>query len=419
MSSAGFGNFIAPFRHRNFRIFMLGNIANHIGLWTQRMTAGWLTWELTESATWLGLIGFADLAPIIIVGPLSGLLADRMDRLTIMRLSQAVVGIVSGLLFAVMAVGLLSMEVLFVIFLVLGIFLAILMPARVALVPSLVGPENLHSAIAINSLVAHAGRLVGPAIGGLIILQWGIAASFAFSATAFLVFSVALWMVRVKPGESKSKKKSGVINDIVAGVAYARHHPGLGPLMLTMLVTSTIGRPFSALFPGFSGAVFDRGAEGLAILTAVLGAGALVGGIFLARRSGIAGLTKVFLFNMAAIGGCLVVFGALDNFHLGVVVVAAMGACMLINSAASQTLIQHSVDEDMRGRTSSMYGVVQRGGQAFGALILGISGDFIGLQKTVIIAGLICLAFWLWSLLRSRSMISGLEGEGEALRRDL
>ena len=409
MPSAGFGNLIAAFRHRDYRVFMTGNVANHVGLWTQRMTAGWLAWELTHSATWLGILGFADMAPVMIVGPLSGLLADRMDRLTIIRFSQAVITALSMLLFILMTAGLLTIEVLFFLFVLLGIAFAVLIPARQALVPSLVGPENLHAAIAINSLVANGGRLIGPAIGGVIIVQWGIAPAFAFCATAFVLFNIALWLIRPKPTGAPTKKKQSVVGGLTEAVTYTRRHAGLGPLMLMMSVAAFVGRPFSSLFPAFAAAVFDRGADGLAWFTAVLGAGAFVGGTYLARRAGVAGLTRVFIVNMAAIGAALIAFGMVPSFWLAVCVVAAMGSFLLINSAASQTLIQNAVEEDKRGRLSSFYGVTQRGGQALGALVLGVMGDLIGLQETVIVAGAACLIFWLWSLTRSRSMAAALE----------
>lgn len=409
MASAGFDNFIVAFQHRDFRIFMVGNIANHMGLWTQRMTAGWLAWELTGSATWLGLIGFADMAPVVVVAPLAGLLADRMNRLTIMRLSQAVIAGLAILLFGLMVAGWLTVGLLFVIFLLIGVVLSILLPARVALIPSLVGPESLHSAIAINSLVANCGRLLGPAIGGFIIVQWGIAASFAFCAVVFLVFTAALYMVRARQAPPDRKQQRGVLADLAAGVSYTRRHPGLGPLMMTMFVTAVIGRPFSTLYPGFAESVFDQGADGLALFTAAQGAGALIGGTYLARRPGIAGLTGVFVVNMAAIGVGLIVFGTVEIFWLAVMLVFGMGSVLLINSAASQTLIQHAVDEQMRGRLSGFYGVTQRGGQAVGALVLGVLGDLIGLQGTVIAAGAVCLVFWLWSFLRRRTMAKALE----------
>lgn len=409
-SAASFGHVLAAFRQRNFRVFMGGMVFNHMAMWTLRMTAGWLAWEMTQSATWLGLIGFADLAPIMIIGPLSGAFIDRLDRLTILRVAQAVVLAITVLIFGLVAADLMTIELLFALMLLAGVFLSIAQPARIALVPGLVGPEGLHVAIAVNSLISNAARLVGPTIGGIVIVQWGVSVAFGFCSASFLLFSASLMLIRVRPLDYKPKNKRGITADIVEGVSYASRHAGLGPLMLTMSVTALVGRSFSTLFPGFAAAVFDRGADGLAMLTAVLGAGALVGGVYLARRPGIAGLTRVFIINMAALGAGLIAFALSGNFWLALAIDAAMGASLLINSAGAQTLMQHAVDEDKRGRISGLYGFIQRGGQAVGALVLGILGDQIGLQATVAAAGVFCLAFWLWSLTRARTMARALEG---------
>ena len=412
MAAAGFGHIAAAFRQPDFRTFMIGNVGNHMGMWTLRMTAGWLAWQLTESATWLGLVGFADLAPVMIVGPLSGVLVDRADRLAVLRWAQVVIALLTILLFFLVLNGLIFIELLFGLLLLIGVFLSIAQPARTAIIPGLVDSRSLLAAISINALVSNGGRLVGPTVGGFVIVHYGIAAAFAFCAGAFIFFVVMLWFVRIRSIDHKPKQRAGIVAEVVEGATYAARHPGIGPLMVTMTVTALVGRSFSTLFPGFAEAVFDRGADALAVLTAVQGAGAMIGGVYLARRAGISGLTRVFALNVAAIGFGLIAFGSSDIYPLAVVIVAAMGSSLLINSTSAQTLMQHAVEEDKRGRISGLYGFIQRGGQAMGALLLGVSGDLIGLRGTIIAAGVLCLCFWLWSLPRSKAMAKALEGEG-------
>ncbi len=408
-SAAGFGHILAAFRQRDYRVFMTGNVFNHMGMWTLRMSAGWLAWELSHSATWLGLVGFADLGPILLVGPLSGALVDRVDRLTVLRFSQMVIAALTLLLYGLIQAGLMTVELLFGLMLVIGFFLSISQPARTALIPGLVTPDILLAAISINALVSNGARLVGPTIGGFVIVQWGTSGAFAFCGCLFIVFCTILWVVRTRPIDYKPKQKRSIGADVAEGVAYASRHPGIGPLMVTMTVTAFVGRSFSTLFPAFAAIVFDRGADALAMLTAVLGAGALFGGMYLARRPAIAGLTRVFVFNVGVLGFGLIAFAFSDIYWLALVVVAAMGACLLINSTSAQTLMQHAVDEDKRGRISGLYGFIQRGGQSLGALSLGVMGDLIGLQGTVIAAGVLCLVFWLWSLPRAKAMALALE----------
>ncbi len=400
---------LAALRERDYRVYTLGNMANQMCMWTLRMTSGWLAWKLTGSATWLGLVGFADLAPALIIGPLSGAVVDRVDRLTILRIAQMIFAALTILLFILVQGGWITIELLFGVLLLAGVFLSIAQPARTSLIPSLVQSQSLHAAISINSLVSNGGRLIGPALGGFIIVHWGIGIAFGYCAVSAVVFATTLWAVRGRPIDYKSKQKRSIVTDIIEGASYAAHHRGIGPLMMAMTVTALLGRSFSTLFPAFVAAVFDRGADGLAILVATQGAGALIGGFYLGRRPSVAGLTRVFFINVAVMGCGLIAFGVSNVFSFAVVVVAGMGTCHLINSAGAQTLVQNAVDENKRGRISGLYGFIQRGGQAVGALALGISGDLIGLRSTVIAAGFLCLVFWLWALPRSREMEKSLE----------
>ncbi len=409
MSFAGFAQILGALQQRNFRIFMSGHLLSQIAMWMTRIVAGWQTWELTESATWLGLMGMADLAPTLFMGPLTGALADRFDRLTIVRLSQVGTTLFTVALAFLYYQGSLTIELLFLFMLIQGAFMAINLPARLAMIPNLIGRENLQPAIAINALVSNGGRFLGPACGGFAIVQWGIGPAWAICAVCYGLPAFTLLMVQTSKEEiSRSGKK--LMGDAIEGITYTVRHPGIGPLMAALIVTSVFGKTFGSLFPGFADHIFNRGADGLAWLTGAVGMGAVLGGIFMAQRAtGVAGLTRISIMQIGVIGTGLFLFTSNDIFWLAIPICTAVGASSIINGVSAQTLLQHAGDRHMRGRLASLFGMVMRGGQALGSAILGVTADLIGLRWTIAAAGLICVGFWLWSFRRAKTMAKVLE----------
>jgi predicted MFS family arabinose efflux permease len=277
------------------------------------------------------------------------------------------------------------------------------------MIPNLIGTEKLQPAIAINALVSNAGRFLGPALGGLVIVQWGIGPAWAVCAFCYGMPALTLLLVRTSDEDMKRSGKK-LLGDAAEGIAYTARHPGIGPLMAMLIVTSTFGKPFGSLFPGFAADVFERGADGLAWLTGAVGMGAVLGGLFMAQRTtGVVGLTRVCIMQTGLIGAGLLLFMSTDIFWLAIPICIATGGASIINGVSAQTLLQHAGAGHMRGRLASLFGMVMRGGQALGSLILGVTADLIGLRLTIAITGCICVAFWLWSLRRSKAMAATLE----------
>lgn len=409
MASAGFSHIVRAMKQRNFAIYAWGNILNHVGTWMQRVTAGWLAWEMTQSATWLGLVGLADMVPILVLGPFAGAMADRFERMRTVRLAQIFIVIFAFSIFGLMLAGMLTVELLFLLLLAQGVCLSIDQPSRLAMIPSLVGGrDNLQAAFAINAMTFNGARFIGPSIAGFIIVHWGIEAAFAWSGVFFSAFTIALFIIR-PPAQDLKPSGKRILAEVLDGVTYTARHPGIGPLMGMLLLTSILGRPIVSFFPGFAADVFQRGADGLAWLTAAVGLGAVFGGLYLAQRPGIGGLSRVFIFNIALIGSGLAAFSSHDFFWLAVPLAALIGWSLMINGISSQTLIQNAVDANIRGRVVSLYGMVQRGGQSLGSLALGVVADFAGFRWTFFGAGVICLMVWLWSLRRARTMARTME----------
>ena len=404
---ARFSHIVKALSHRDFAIFTGGNLLNRTGFWGHRLAIGWLTWELTHSATWLGLMGLGELLPTLFLGIIAGALADRFNRLRLVRITQILLTVVAGTMFVLTWQGWMTVELLFVLSLVQGVVTSINQPARQALIPALMGFEDIQTAIAINSFVVNGARFIGPAIAGFVITKWGVAPAFAVATVSFCLLEGALWFIDIKDNERPPRKR--LMTDAVDGLSYAAKHPGIGPVLLVLSVAGVLGRPILQMLPAFSADVFGHGADGLAWFTSTMGAGALIGGMYMVQRRGIGGLTRVFVSQTGLFGIGLIAFVAQDQFWVAVPIMAVIGWAQMVNGVSAQTLLQHSVDDHMRGRVSSLFGIVQRGGQALGAVIAGGAADLFGLRWSVGLSGVLCLICWIWVLRRARQIRETLE----------
>lgn len=399
VSFSGFGRIARALGNPNYGIYASGNAISLVGTWMQRVAVGWLTWQLTESGAWLGAIAFADLFPTVLIGPLAGAAADRWDRLKALRAGQVLLMLQALLLFILTATGAITIWLLLALSLFLGVVAAFNQPARLALIPSLVPRDDLAAAVAINSIVFNSARFLGPAAAGVIIVTVGIAAAFAVNAASYLVFLAALSRIRLRAQETPADgPRAGLFAEVAAGLGYALRHPGIGPLLLLLLAVASCARPFVELLPGFAGAVFAAGAEGLAMMTSTVGLGAVSGGLWLAQRAG-RGLTTVTLTSPLVLAGALLVFVAGGSLWLALPALFVAGFAMVCGGVGTQTLLQLSVEGALRGRVMSLYGLIFRGGPALGALAMGALSELVGLRWPLaggaLLAALACGAVWL------------------------
>jgi predicted MFS family arabinose efflux permease len=407
---AGFRAILRTLGHRNFGIYAGGNALSLIGTWMQRIAVGWLAWELTHSGAWLGLVAFADLFPSVLIGPFAGALADRTSRLRIITVSQTLSMVQAAVLAALTFADVITIEGLFALTLANGVVVGFNQPSRLAMVHSLVPRSDLSTAVAINSIVFNTARFVGPAIAGVVIVEQGVAACFAVNAATFLVMLLALALIRID-ARAHIRPRSGesLLIDVLTGIAHVARHPGLGPLLLLLLVLSIAVRPFAELLPGFAAEVFGRGAEALATLSALIGASAIIGGLWLAQRGAAEGLARIALISTMLSAVSVLGFVATDRYPIAIVATACAGATILVSGVSSQTLIQLSVERSMQGRVLSLYGIIFRGAPAIGALIAGGLSESLGLRWPIASGCVLCLAVWLWAWRRRAPMIEALE----------
>ena len=406
---SGLQNIVRALRNPNFGIYTAGSAVSLVGTWMQRVVTGWLTWELTGSGAWLGLVVFADLFPTVVVGPIAGAYADRSDRLRVTKISQALAMLQAVALFILTATGLINIWLLLVLTLFLGVVAAFNQPARLALIPALVPRSDLTAAVAVNSVVFNLARFIGPAAAGLIIATVGIPVAYGVNSVTFVAFLVALSKVRLNEEEGMPPKHGRLWADLVAGIRYTASHVGIATVLTLMIAANVGARPLIELLPGFAAAVFHAGATGLALLTSSVGAGAILAGLWLAGMSGGKSLGRAFLANtlISALSGVL--FAATDSLWLAVPLLVVNGFAMAGMGISAQTLIQVSVDARMRGRVLSLFGLIFRGGPALGALIMGAASDHVGLRLPIFLGAVIVLGVWLWARLRQSRMIESLE----------
>ena len=385
-----------PLSNRNYRLYFCGNALSLIGTWIQRIGVGWLGWELTHSAAFLGLLAVAELLPSLVIGPFGGAAADRMNRLRLIGFTQGVLCVQAVSLSILALTGALTSVGLFLLTLVLGIVTAFGQPARMSLVPSLVSRRHIQSAVALNSVSWNGARFVGPALAAIVIAEFGVAWTFVANAASFSVFLVVLPLMRVAPHPGEGGKHRNLFVEIGEGFAHVWRHPGVGPLVMLLLASAVLVRPYVELLPGFADLVFDRGAEGFSILTAAGGIGAVLGGLCMAVRGGKPGLTRIVFLCTALQAVAIGLFAVTGNFSFAVGLLATSGFTMVIAGVGAQGLIQANTAASLLGRVLSVYGLTFRAGPAIGALLMGALADWLGLAWPVLGGAVACLAVWAW-----------------------
>ncbi len=411
ISRSGLATIASTFRHRNFALFMWGMTPSLVTLWMQRLAVGWLAWKLTQSPTWLGLIAFADLFPTMLLSPFAGAMMDRINPLKPNLWTQVIILIQALALCVLTFFDLMTIELLFALGFVLGINQPFMTMARHTVIPMFVPRHALGSAIAIDSVLYNTARFVGPAIAGVVILA-GVGWVFAINALAYAGFIVALWFIDATPPERDRSARRSLAVEIREGWRYTAAHPGIGPVLVLLVVISIASRPVVDLLPGFADAVFHRGPVGLSLLTAAVGIGATATAFWLAQRGAVAGLTAIAVLGTLMLALALGAFTLSDNFWLALPFLALVGVAMNLTATSTQTLIQTAVDGAMRGRVMSFFTVVYRGAPALGALFMGWAAEWVGLQNAVAGGAVACLLIWGWAMRKRRTMAPALEGHG-------
>lgn len=369
----------------------------------QRLAISWLTWEVTESEFWVGAVAFAELAPLLIISPIVGVWADRVNRKLLTLLCQSTMMLVSLVLFLLITIDFISIEILFIFALLDGILQATHQPIRMAIIPNLVERKDIVSASSFTAVVFNVARLLGPAIAGVVISFYGSAIAVLCNTFSYIPILFAWGYINL-PATKTVNASATFAKGLEEGIGYVKNIPALKYIFVLQTIMASGIRPATLMLAAFVGAVYKGGAEELALYTAVLGLGAVIGGMYITLRGKAKGLVKSMLVNsLISIMG-LAVFAWTTHLYVGLMMVFVIGWTITLSSVSSQTMVQNSIDDEIRGRVLSLWAALTRGGAAIGVLIIGFFADYFGLFWTNFIAAFLCLLGLVWFWQRSQHM---------------
>lgn len=404
----GFGRALSS---PHYRLYACGHIANVFGWWGNRLGIGWLTWELTASAGWLGIVAFAGMIPVTLVSPFAGVLADRHGHRQMAMLAGVFGGSVTLALAILTIYGETTIPILLGLSILQGVAFGTEFPARQALIPQLCTRENLSAALAFNATTFQVGTFLGPVLAGFLITRWGSGASIMLFGITNFWMALMILFIRFRPEPRDPRENKGFLSEIAGGFRYIAATPSLRLLFMIAFTSGLLLRPYTELLPGFSDEVFGRGPEGLAALTAAAGFGALACGLVLVFRGRARGLVNIMLGGAIFGSIMLAAFAATDTLTLGVSVLAVASFLMLACHVGAYSLIQNATDAEMRGRVISVNVSISIGGPALGALMIGWLAEGVGLQWAVTASALLALAIVLILLPSVRRQAPAMEAE--------
>jgi predicted MFS family arabinose efflux permease len=385
--------------HRNYRLFFSGQSVSLVGTWITRVATSWLVYRLTHSALLLGVVGFWGQIPSLVLSPFAGVFVDRWDRHKILIWTQ-VLSALQSLALAILALSN-TITVFWIITLQVaqGMINAFDTPARQSFVVQMVDdPADLPNAIALNSTMVNASRIIGPSIGGLIIAAVGEGWCFMIDAISYLAVIASLVAMRVQP--KPARPRGAMLDELRAGFSYVAGFAPVRTALTLLAIVATMGMPYTVLMPIIATNVLHGGPHTLGFLMTASGAGAVVGALYLASRQSVIGLGRIMTFATLSFGVGLVVFGLTRVFWLAMLVLPFVGGGMMIEMASTNTILQTVTEEHLRGRVMAFYAMAFLGTAPIGSLIAGVAASRIGAPNTIILGGVACIMGAIWLALR-------------------
>src|SRR5579883_2479566 len=387
---------IRALHHRNYRLFFAGQFVSLAGTWMTNVATSWLVYRLTGSALLLGLVGFAGQFPAFLLAPVAGIYVDRWNQHKLIVATQTASMIQSFALAALTLTGRINVPWLLALGAAQGLINAFDMPCRQAfLVTMIEGKEDLGNAIALNSSMVNASRLLGPSIGGLIIAAAGEGWCFFIDGASYLAVIAAL-LAMIVPASAAPKTESRPLHDFLEGWNYVRGSMPIRSIILLLALSSLVGVPYAVLIPIFAGGILHGGPHTLGLLMAASGCGALIGAVWLASRKSVLGLNGAIPAAAAVFGVGLVAFACSRAVWLSSLLIMLAGGGFMIQMAASNTILQTIVDDDKRGRVMSFFMMAFLGTAPFGSLFAGGLADRVGAPKALALGGALCLLGAAW-----------------------
>lgn len=381
---------LGALRHRDFRLFWIGQLISQVGTWMQSVAQAWLVLELTQSPLQLGIVSALQFTPVLLLSPVGGVLSDRFPKRRVLLISQTAMQLQAFGLAALVWSGRVQYWHVALLATLYGLSRAIDIPARQSYVTDLVGRSNLANAVALNSLIMNGARIVGPAAAGLLIAAFGMALAFFLNGVSFVAVLVALLAIRTE-GRPDADGRLGIREGVLGALSYAAATPPVAFTLGLMVVVSLMVLNFNVVVPLVARDVLNQGAHGFGLLMSALGAGAVAGafGVALFRRA------EPSLGFLVAAGATLclglVALALVGHFALAAVVLALLGCCQILFTTGCNTTLQLTAPNELRGRVMGLYTVTFAGMTPFGSLLVGWVAEHQGVRAACAAGGAIGL----------------------------
>ena len=392
---------LAPFESRAYRYLFVGTALTMTGNFMQQVAQGWLIYDLTDSPTWLGIISFARGIPMLVLALPAGVLVDRFDRRTVLIIGQGLTALVAIVLAALIFYGLVLPWHVAVTAFLSGCLFVLIIPARQALVGATVARSQLSAAIALMSAGQNSGRVLGPALAGVLIAAFGVAMSFTIQAFGFILALLCASMLGPQPAGGSARERSAA-QSLLEGLRYVWNDSTVFALMLLQAIPAFLIMPYTQLLPIFARDILATGPDGLGTLMMANGIGSVLGAICIVllpfRRQG------VFLFtSLGTFGLLLAAFAVSTSFTLSVAIMGLLGVAQAIYLASNNTLVQVATPDELRGRVMSVY-MTTWGLMPLGSLPQGILADWFGAPAVAFATGLMSCAVVVGVAIRSPAL---------------
>lgn len=384
----------ASLRHADYRYLWTGTLMMSAGQWVQQVTLGWLLYDLTGNAMLLGVLNGLRALPFLITGPMAGVAADRMDRRKLLLYTQWVLILTALAMGSLVASPFFHVSHIFLFTVITGVAWTITEPVRMSMIPAVVPKEDLANAVALNSGGFNLMKVIGPALGGTLIAWFGAAENFFLQAIAYSGVLVMIYLMTIPPHRAQAKRSTALAN-LKEGFAYVWSTPAVLALLTLAYVPRIFAVPYQTLMPVFQKDVLQIGPEGLGLLMAAPGVGAVIAVLTLAsvgnriKRQGLWLVTSIVI-----LGSFLIFFSRITWFPLALATLVVVGVFQMFFLASTATMLQLIVPDELRGRVLSLY-MLDRGFMPLGALFAGATAHLLGAPLTVSIMGAIVIVLTL------------------------
>ncbi|HNX68950.1 MAG TPA: MFS transporter [Candidatus Omnitrophota bacterium] len=380
-------NIFRALRHRNYRLFFGGQSISLVGTWMQQVALSWLVYRLTNSPFLLGFVGFVGLVPTFICTPLAGVFADRHDRRNMLLVTQSLSMVQAAILAFLVLTHQIQVWQIIVLSAFIGTVNSFDIPIRQAFTVEMIeNREDLGNAIALNSSMLNAARLIGPSVAGILIASVGEGLCFLLNALSYIAVLWSLGSMHMTPHPVLPSSRN-LLWEFRDGLRYAVQSIPIRWILFLLALTSFMGVSYQTLMPIFAKDIFHRGSSALGFLMAMFGTGALIGALYLASRKSVIGLARVSAWMAGLFGVGMVLFSLSRIFPISMVIILVSGIGMMVHMAACNTILQTIVEEDKRGRVMGFYTMAFMGTAPFGSLLGGTLASWIGAPGTLAFCG--------------------------------